>query len=223
MLRERNRQIPAEALIYPLGQGEEINGASDVERVLADSKRVEAAQRLNAAAEQVTEKFLAATMQVRAAKAVEWAIAQLKPNDGAEQLDYLTNHLQGFGVNAAPFLERCDLGGFEHTLIAFHHAVIALPRFAPPKPPLMPHGDNVFPGWSSEEVLGLHNLLSKGLGGVTVGDRCISADADGATLASGKRVSKQAALEAYIPPAGGKQVSVGSLPQVLADIRRAQS
>ena len=58
----------------------------------------------------------------------------------------------------------------------------------------------------------------KGLGGVSRGDRCISVDAKGATLASGKRVSRAQALEAYIPPAGGKMIAVGSLSRVLAVI-----
>ena len=83
----------------------------------------------------------------------------------------------------------------------------------------MPAGDNVFVGWSSEEQLGLRTILVKGLGGVTVGDRCISVDAKEATLASGKRVSRAQALEAYIPPAGGKMIAVGSLSTVMNAIR----
>lgn len=219
MLTERNRHVPREALIYPLGEGE-INGASDVERALADTKRVEAAQRLNAVAEQATELVLAATMQARAAKMIEWAIAQLKPGAGAEQLNFLSNHIQGFARDAAEFLERGDLGGLNHAITGFHNVVVMdLPKMEPPKPPLMPPGENIFyyAGWSREEELGLRNILAKG------GDRCTALDRDGATLASGKSVSRAQALEAYIPPAGGKTFAVGSLPAVLGAIRAAQS
>lgn len=222
MLKERDRQIPAASLIYPLGQGEEINGAADATRLLDDSKRVEAAQRLAASAEEATERILLATMQRRAANMIPWGIAQLKPGAGAAQLNYLTNHIHCFARDAAEFLEHGDMGGLDRAISTFHNAVMELPKMEPPKPPLMPSGDNVFIGWSREEQLGLRTILVKGLAGVTVGDRCISVDAKEATLASGKRVSRAQALEAHIPPAGGEMIAVGSLSRVLAviDARR---
>ena len=163
------------------------------------------------------EKVLAASMQARAAKTIVWAVNQVKPDASVAQLNYCANHIDSFAMSAADFLERGDISGLNGAISTLNYAVRDLPKAGPPKLPLVPPGDTVFynAGWSSAEELGLKTILLKGLNGVTVGDRCIAVDGDGASLASGKRVSKKAALEAYIPPAGGKMVMVGSLPAVM--------
>lgn len=215
MFKEVDRPVPV--AIYPIA---EVSGAADADRALAEPKRLEAAQRLNATVERTTERFLKASMQYRCVKVVEWAIAQLKPDADAEQINYLNNHIQSFETFGAEFCERCDLFGLNGAISAFQDAVTALPKAAPPKPPLMPTGDTVFyfAGWSSEEELGLRNILLKGLCEVKIGDRCISIDEHEAKLASGKRISKKEAGEAG-PSLGTKMIAVGSLPVVMAAIR----
>jgi hypothetical protein len=218
MLKEQGQVSTA---IYPIA---EVDGAaSAVHAMDSDPKRLEAAQRLSVAVEQATGRILAATMQRRAAAMIEWAIAQLAP--GAEELNHLTNSIQSFASRAAEFLERGDLSGLDDVISTFNYAVRDLAKVAPPKPPLMPQGDTVFffAGWSSQEEAGLRRILLEGLCGVAKGDRCVSVDAE-ATLASGTHISRKQARDAYVPPAGGQMIAVGSLPRVMAAIRaRARS
>jgi hypothetical protein len=198
--------------VYPIA---EIAGAADADAALEDTKRMEAAHRLNAAAQQATELVLDATPNKRVAGMIEKATKYLGPDATAEQLQYVDNRIQGFARDASEFLMRGDYHGLNSAITSFWNGIQDANKIGPPKQRLMPHGDGAFLSWSSEAQLGLRTILLKGLCGVLVGDRCISADADGATLASGKRVSRAQALEAYIPPAAGKMIMVGSLPAVM--------
>lgn len=221
MFKEVGRNFPP--AVFPIA---EVDGAASADRAMdSEPKRLESAQRLAAVVEQATEQILAATMQRRAAKVVEWALAQLKPDACVEQLNYLTNQIQGFAASASNFLERGDLFGLEGAISTFNYAVRDLEKMAPPKPPLVPAGDTVFynAGWGREEEYGLRTILLKGLCGVVKGDRCISIDAAEATLASGMRISRKQARDAYVPPAAGRMIAVGSLPRMIALAIRGRS
>jgi len=199
----------------------EVDGAAGADAALAamDPKLLESAQRLAAVVEKATDQVLNATPQKRAADTIVKAGQYLGPGATVEQLNHVANCIASFARDAANFLERGDIHALDGAIVTFWNGVRGADRLAPPKPPLMPHGDNVFAGWSTAEESGLRNILRKGLCGVTVGDRAVAIDADGADLASGKRVSKKAALDACAPPASGKLIAVGSLPRVMAVIR----
>jgi hypothetical protein len=240
MLKERSREIPQSgadeidpAMNAPRVLGE-IRGAADANALLANidagAATAAAADPLLAAARQrhrvigrkAWEQVLAATPQKRAADMIEKATKYLGPDANAAQLDHVANHIQGFARDAADFLTRGDNHGLERAIVAFWSGVRDADKLATPKPPLMPFGDNVIAGWSSAEEIGLRNILLKGLCGVTIGDRCISIDSNGATLASGARISRKQALDNTYVPQGGQMIAVGSLPQMLAVIARAQ-
>lgn len=221
MLKERNRQVPiagaADALreIAALGPAPEMTEAELL-------RHLETEQALANVAEEEIERVMAATAQKRAADTIKRAAEYLGPDANISQLNHVANHIRGFGRDAEDFLIRGDYHGFERAIVAFWNGVRDADKLATPRLPLMPHGDNVFVGWSTAEEYGLRNILLKGLCGVTVGDRATSIDSTGATLASGKHISRAQALDAYTPPAGGRTLSVGSLPKVLADIKRRE-
>ena len=238
MLRERGREMPQSgagetvdpAFDAPRVLGE-IRGAADADALIADEERRIAAQSDSDAQRAVTaresltrtgrkawEHVLVATPNQRAADTIEKAAKYLGPDANAEQLRHVENHIQGFERDAVDFLTRGDTHGLDRAITAFWNGVRDADKLATPKPPLMPTGENVFynAGWSTQEEIGLRNILR------AKGDRCTSIDSTGATLAGGARISKKDALEAYIPPAGGQQITAGSLPQVLADIKRRE-
>jgi hypothetical protein len=186
---------------------------------------LEAAQRLAAVVEQATEQVISATPQKRVADMIEKAAAYLPPGATAEQLNHITNCIQSFAREAADLLMRLDIQGLDRAIATFWYGVRDADKLAPPRPPLMPQDDTVFffAGWSGEEKVGLRNILVKGLCGVVKGDRCISVDAAEAKLASGMRVSRKQARDAYVAPAGGKMIAVGSLPEMFALSIRGRS
>jgi hypothetical protein len=215
---------------------DQINPAMNAPRVLGEIRGVDdalalfaaesaARERLTRTAQKASEQVLAATPQQRAADMIEKASKYLGPDATVEQMVHVANHIQGFAHTAADFLARGDYHALDSAITSFWNGIRDADKLAPPKLPLVPTGDTVFwrVGWSAEAAMGLKTILLKGLNGVRIGDRCVSVDANEATLASGARVSRREALDAYIPPAGGKMFAVGSFPAVMNAIARAQS
>jgi hypothetical protein len=201
----------------------EIRGIDDALAVIAAESA--ARGRLMATARKASEQVLAATPQQRAAGMIERAANYLGPDATVRQMAHVENHIKSFERTASEFLERGDCHALDSAIATFWNGIRDADKLAPPKPPLMPPGDTVFylAGWSTEAEHGLRAILLKGLNGVMIGDRCVAVDADGATLASGARVSRKQALAAYVAPAGGKMIAVGSFPAVMNAIARAQS
>jgi len=216
MFKEVGRHFPTEVPVHPIA---EVHGAAGANREMTSAevvKHLECEQQLTNAAEEGIEQVLAATPQQRAADTIKKANEYLGRDANAAQLIHVADHIRGFVRAAVDFLTRGDNHGLEQAIVTLWNGVRDADKFATPKPPLMPPGENIFynAGWSSQEEIGLRNILRK------EGDRCTAIDRDGATLASGKRVSKKAALDAYVAPAGGKQILAGDLPSVLGDIAR---
>ncbi len=177
-------------------------------------------QLYNAAGEAI-EKVMSASPQKRAKRAIEEAALVECLSDEARIA--VANQIVGFARMAADFLERGDFGGLQSSISGLRRAVTSAASIAPPTPPRMPGGDAFHSaGWSTEEQIGLRNILWKGLCGVIKDDRVVSIDADEATLASGTHLSRKQAFDAY-PPKGSKIIAVGSLPAVLAAIQRMKS
>ena len=242
MLKERNREIPQSGAadeIHPetnaprvLG---EISGAADADALLADedrriaerqtqpvaeeAQRIAAVENLRKIGRAAWEQVLVATPNQRVADIIVKATEYLGVDATARQLAHVAGHIQGFARDATDLLTRGDFHGLDSAITRFWLGVRDADKLAPPKPRLMPSGDAFYyAGWSSEERQGLGNILGKRLCGLKAGDVCIAIDADGATLASGAHLSRKQALEAYILPAGGKMIAVGSLSRVLAVI-----
>jgi hypothetical protein len=248
MLKEQSREIPQSgadeidpAMNAPRVLGE-IRGAADADALLANIEAGAAAAAapddafLAAAKEQFRkrtrvawEKTVAASMAERAAKVIVWAFNQTQL-DGAwrddlsvARLNYLANRVDSFATSAIEFIERCDGSGLNGAITALNYAVREADKSEPTKPPLTPGTDNfALAGWNDGEYRALRSILSKQFCGVQKGDHCVSVDAKGARLASGKSLSREQIAE-HVQPIEHKMFAVGSLPSVLNAIRRAQS
>lgn len=162
-------------------------------------------------------------MKQRAVEILEKGLAHPCAND--EQRMALASAGDAYARDAADAISRCDYGALASAITSFTYAVQDIDKIGPPTPSLMPGEHEFFlAGWQSEEQIGLRNILSRSLLGVAKGDRCVSVDANGAKLASGKHLSRKQALEGYVPPAGGRIIAVGR-PAFLtaATARREQS
>jgi hypothetical protein len=213
MLTERGQHVPT--AVHPIAEVDRAAGAGRGMSSEEVWRHLESEQRLTNAAEEGIEGVMAATPNKRAADTIKKANEYLGLDANVAQLIHVANHIRGFTRDAVDFLTRGDNHGLESAIVTLWNGIRDADKLATPKPPLMPSGENIFynNGWSTQEELGLRNILRE------EGDRCTAINADGATLASGKRVSRKAALDAYIPPAGGTLIAVGSLPQVMAGIR----
>ncbi|MGB8685670.1 MAG: hypothetical protein WCD12_22510 [Candidatus Binatus sp.] len=209
----------------PIAVVGEVDGAAGADAALdaMDAELLKSAQQLAAVVEKATEQ-VSASPQKRCADLIAKAVEYLKPNSNVAQVRHVASQISAFARQAEDYLMRGDHHALDGAIVTFWNGVRDADKLASPLPPLMPSGDTVFyfAGWSAEETIGLRNILGKGLCGVTMGDRAISIDKQGADLASGKRISKKEALDAYVPPAYGKLIAVGSLPRVLAVLRALQ-
>ena len=217
MLKERDREMPVQSgaadEIHPetnaprvLG---EISGAADADALLADedrriaerqtqpvaeeAQRIAAVENLRKIGRAAWEQVLVATPNQRVADIIVKATEYLGAAAAAQQLAHVAGHIQGFARDAMDLLTRGDFHGLDSAISRFWLGVRDADKLAPPKPRLMPSGDAFYcAGWSTEERYGLGNILRKGLCGVKTGDVCTAIDADGATLASGAHLSRQA-------------------------------
>jgi hypothetical protein len=222
MLKEIGRQIP-------------IAGAADADRAIAAMglptaemteaeviKHLESEQGLANAAEEAIEQVIDATPNKRAADTIKKANEYLGPDANAQQLNHVTNHIRGFAHEAAEFLMRGDNHGLERAIVAFWNGVRDADKLVTQRLPLTPGSDAfALAGWKDEEYWALRAILSNALCGVQKRDCCVSVDAKGALLASGKFLSREQIAE-HVQPTGSKTFAVGSLPSVLNAIRRAQ-
>jgi hypothetical protein len=191
-------------------------GAADdlVNDEAAIKKHLESEQRLANAAAAAIEQVNGASPKKLIVKMIEWAALYLGAGAGAstEQLKYIESRIKTFARSATEFLDRGDFHGLAGLIGPFEGEVRQADKIGPPRPPLVPPGDTVFlfAGWKREEESGLRNILINALCGVQKGDYCVSIDAQGAQLASGRVLSRKECRENYVAPApGGKMIGIG--------------
>jgi len=206
-----------------------LEGADDVDRMIAtwsaedlemfaamDDADRERLEGFAATVRRAVDRVLSSSPEKRVAKIIERAAGvRCETLQGQATL---VGRIVSFAAEAAECIERGDFQRLTAAIGSFDRAVRDDAAMAPPRPSLMPSQDAFyFAGWKTEEYTTLQNILRNRLCGVQKRDYCVSIDAKGARLASGKYLSREQIAE-HVPGPGPKMFMVGSLPLVMATI-----
>jgi hypothetical protein len=185
----------------------ESDGGADAERAGAEMSPAEL--QLAGAAKAAIAKILSASPQKRVQKIIEWAVGYECASDEARMA--VASQLTAFAHDAADFLERGDFGGLQMAIGDFNTRVKTVAAIAQPAPEIMPALDSDVwraHGWKPVEVHALREVLCRPLYGVKRGDCVVKIDADGATLASGRRLARAV------------EIANANTPEWLAEMQR---